>query len=90
MARRKDQLKVTEEGYIIEEYDIKIKLINEQTIFGTINIAEYNVDRISELFTKAESPYIVVYNCTINDEDKEEKVLFINKSNVLWIEPLNN
>jgi hypothetical protein len=82
----KEKVKVTEEGYVLDEQEICLKLINGEEITGKINIAEYNVDRLSEVFTKVGLTYITLYNCDGNP-DMKDRVLIINKSQILWVEP---
>ena len=86
-----ENLKITEQGYVIDEKDVHIKLISGDDIWGKINIAEYNVNRLSELFTKSDLYFIVVYN-SHNSKPTEEtednnQVLFINKDHILWVQP---
>jgi small nuclear ribonucleoprotein (snRNP)-like protein len=86
------RVKVTESGYLVDEQDIRIKLVNGTEMKGTINVAEYSVDRLSEVFARKDISFIVIYNCSEcpkNEEKLEsEEVLFINRDHILWAEPL--
>jgi hypothetical protein len=42
-------------------------------------------ERVSELFTKTENPFIVVID--VEHQDIQGRVLFVNKNNIVWVEP---
>jgi len=82
-------VRITEHGYIIDEKEVHIRLTSGEDIWGKINIADYDVTRLSELFTKSDLYFIVVSNChDSKSEDDDGHVMFINKDHVLWVEPV--
>ena len=42
-------------------------------------------ERVSDLFTKTDNPFIVLFD--VEHRDISGKVLFINKNNIVWVEP---
>ena len=82
-----DNVKVTEAGYVLMEQQIRIKLTDGQEIVGKINIAEYGVSRISELFTRKDLPFIVVFDYDCQEENCYN-VLFVNRDHILWAQPM--
>ncbi len=74
---------VSESGHIINEQEICVKLTNGDEISGTVNIAEYDCKRLSDLFTSENNDYIILSQC-----NNDHKVMFINKRHILWAVPL--
>ncbi|BBO90200.1 hypothetical protein [Desulfosarcina ovata] len=70
-------------GYETDYRNITLKTIEGSTINGKVNISPNQ--RISDLLTLNESPFLVVVDA--NYGDFKEKVLFINKAYIVWIEP---
>ena len=62
---------------------ITIRTTDGSTLMGQVNIGIQ--ERVSDLFTKGDSPFIVLTNC--EHRGCSGKVLFINKSHVVWAEP---
>ena len=73
------------DAYKKEYRKIAVRTTDGSTILGKVNIGIKG--RVSELFTKAADPFIVL----IDAEDREGsgKVLFINKNNIVWVEPVS-
>lgn len=62
---------------------ITVKTIDGSTLYGQVNIAGMN--RVSDLFVKGESPFIVMTNASY--KDAYGKIIFINKNHIVWVEP---
>jgi hypothetical protein len=76
MEERKDTYK--------KEYkDITIRTTDGSTLLGKVNIGIK--ERVSDLFTKTEKPFIVLFDA--EHRDGSGKVLFVNKNNIVWVEP---
>jgi hypothetical protein len=76
MATRKDVYK--------KEYrNIAIRTTDGSTLLGRINIGIK--ERVSDLFTKTDSPFVVLFDA--EHRDGAGKVLFVNKNNIVWVEP---
>jgi len=73
------------DAYKREYRRISIKTTDGSTLLGKINIGIK--ERLSDLFTKTESPFIVLLDA--EHMDGSGKVLFINKSNIVWAEPID-
>ncbi len=71
------------DGYKREYRDITIKTIDGSTLLGRVNIGIK--ERVSDLFTKGESPFVVLFD--VEHRDSAGKVLFVNKNNIVWVEP---
>ncbi|SHK15211.1 hypothetical protein SAMN02745216_02961 [Desulfatibacillum alkenivorans DSM 16219] len=62
---------------------ITVRTTDGSTLMGEVNIGIK--ERVSDLFTKGESQFIVLTNC--ENRGCSGKVLFINKSHIVWAEP---
>ncbi len=71
------------DAYKKEYRNITIKTTDGSTLFGKVNIGIK--ERVSELFTKTDDPFVVLFDVT--HSDSSGKVLFVNKNNIIWIEP---
>jgi len=71
------------DGYKREYRNVTIKTIDGSTLTGKLNLGIK--DRVSDLFTKTDDPFVIL----IDAEQKEVagKVLFVNKNNIVWVEP---
>ena len=76
MAENKD-------GYKREYRKVTIRTIDGSTLLGKVNIGIK--ERVSDLFTKTEVPFIVLFDA--EHRDISGKVLFVNKKNIVWVEP---
>lgn len=70
-------------SYTKEVRNIIIKTTDGETISGKVNIGVK--DRVSDLFTKTGSQFIVLFDAELRNSSG--KVLFINKDNIVWVEP---
>ena len=73
----------SKDAYKREYRNVTIKTIDGSTVLGKVNIGIK--DRVSDLFTKTENPFIVVFD--VEHRDSSGKVLVINKSHIVWVEP---
>jgi hypothetical protein len=62
---------------------ITIKTSDGATIQGKVNLT--SKARVSDLFTKSESPFIVLVDAVLREG--QGKVLVINKEHIVWVEP---
>lgn len=71
----------------MEATGISLKLSDGSVVKGKINLHhdEAMIQRLSELFTRLDDPFVVVFDATF--EGKTGRVLIINKRNVLWAAP---
>ena len=76
---------INESGYTIKEQKIRCKLTTNETVEGKINMIGH--ERVSEYLEKNEDSYIKLYNSNSN-EDNSQRTIFINKNQILWIEPV--
>jgi hypothetical protein len=76
MESRKDNYKKESRG-------ITIRTIDGSTLRGKVNLGIK--ERVSDLFTKTENPFIVVFDA--EHRDGTGKVFFVNKHNIVWAEP---
>ena len=73
-----------EKIYEIKEYMCTVHTFDGPVIRGKINTT--HMERLSDLFTKDQSPFVVIYNATVGDDTKN-KTLILNKSGIFWVEP---
>ena len=62
---------------------ISVKTIDGSTILGKVNIGIKQ--RVSDMFTKTDDPFIILFD--VEDSYGSEKVFFINKKSIVWVEP---
>ncbi len=70
-----------------EAKEISIKLVDGSLIKGKVNLHhdEHMIERVSELFTQINDPFLVVFDATF--EGKVGRVLIVNKRNIVWAAP---
>jgi len=73
----------SKDNYRREYRRISIKTSDGSTLVGKVNIGIK--ERVSDLFTKTENPFIVLID--VEHQDISGKVLFVNKNNIVWVEP---
>ena len=76
MEDRKDQYKT-------QYKNITIRTTDGKTLIGKVNIGLK--ERVSDLFTKTDNPYIIMLNA--EHKDGSEKVMIVNKNHIIWAEP---
>ena len=62
---------------------ITIRTSDGATIQGKVNLT--SMERVSEIFTKGKSPFIVMVDAVLREG--QGKVLVINKEHIVWVEP---
>jgi hypothetical protein len=70
-------------GYNTEYRAITVRTTDGSTINGKINISPDQ--RVSDLFTRRELPFIVMVDVVL--KDAVGKTRFINKDHIVWVEP---
>lgn len=70
-------------SYKKEVRKIIIRTTDGETMSGKVNIGVK--ERVSDLFTKTENQFIVLFDA--EHRNVSGKVLFINKANIVWVEP---
>jgi hypothetical protein len=70
--------------------NVVLKMVDGSVVKGQVNLQhdEALVQRLSDLFTKVDDPFLVVFQATV--EGDAGKVLIINKRNVVWASPLED
>jgi hypothetical protein len=68
--------------YVVDERTVKIVTIDGTQINGFVN--KKGLERTSDMFTKDDSPFIIVYKATAKGHDN--KVLAVNKNQIIWAE----
>jgi len=63
--------------------EVTIRTVDGSILQGKINLGQK--DRISDVLTKSEEPFIVLFEATYSGGS--DKVLIINKNHIVWIEP---
>ena len=69
--------------YKREYRNVTIRTIDGSTLVGKVNIGVK--ERVSDIFTKTDNPFIVLLDVELRDTSG--KVFFINKNNIVWVEP---
>ena len=76
-------MEANKDAYKKEYRHITIKTTEGSTLMGKVNLGIK--ERVSELFTKTENPFIVLFDA--EHKEGSGKVLFVNKNNIVWVEP---
>jgi hypothetical protein len=71
----------------IDARQVSIKMVDGSLVRGKVNIlqGEEVIQRVSDIFTKVDDPFVVVFDVTA--EGKSGRVLIINKRNIAWVSP---
>ncbi|MBN2333696.1 MAG: hypothetical protein JXO49_09515 [Deltaproteobacteria bacterium] len=65
---------------------VKIRLTDGSMILGEVNLlAEGGINRLSELFTKGTSPFIVVFNAM--QQGRGGQTFVVSKNHIVWVTP---
>ncbi len=62
---------------------VTVKTTDGSTLMGKINIGIK--DRVSDLFTRSDSPFVVLTD--VETRDGSGRVLVLNKAQIVWVEP---
>ncbi len=73
----------SKDAYKRDYRKVTIRTIDGSTLLGKINIGIK--ERVSDIFTKTDNPFIVLFDVELRDTTG--KVFFINRSNIVWVEP---
>jgi glucose/arabinose dehydrogenase len=76
-------LEQSKDVYKKEYRRVRIKTTDGVTWEGRVNIGIKT--RVADLFTKTDDPFIVLSD--VDRKDKTKTVLFVNKNNIIWVEP---
>jgi hypothetical protein len=68
--------------YVVDESTVKIVTTDRTQIKGVVN--KKGLKRTSDLFTEDDSPFIIVYKAITKGQ--ENKVLAVNKTQIIWAE----
>ncbi len=70
--------------------EISIKLLDGSMVKGKVNLHhdEAMLQRVSEIFTRIDEPFLVVFDATF--EGKTGRVVILNKRNIIWATPEND
>jgi hypothetical protein len=71
----------------VDARKVTIKMVDGSLVQGKVNVFhdEEVVRRVSDIFTKVEDLFIVVFDATA--DGKSGRVLIINKRNIAWVSP---
>jgi len=73
----------------IQDRKVTIRLVDGSLVKGKINLHKHKdesiIQRPSEMFTKHQDPFVVVFEATF--EGVSDRVVFINKRNILFVSP---
>lgn len=71
----------------LDPRNVVLKLVDGSIVKGKINLHhdQAQVQRVSDIFTKVQDPYIVVFDATA--EGRSGRVLVVNKRNLIWVSP---
>ncbi|MGA7579102.1 MAG: hypothetical protein ACLQUW_14170 [Desulfobaccales bacterium] len=68
---------------------VSIRLVDGSMVKGKINLQKHKDDsvtqRVSEMFTKHQDPFVVVFEATL--EGVSDRVVVINKRSILFVSP---
>jgi len=78
------KMEIVDKAKIIKPADVIIKTLDGSLVEGKVNLGYEN--RTSDLFTKTDDPFIVVFDATHLGSPKK-KVLVVNKQHIVWAEP---
>lgn len=62
---------------------VTLKMIDGSIINGKVNLS--SKQRVSDLFTKSSNPFIVIVGALT--KQAEDKIMFLNKNHIIWVEP---
>lgn len=80
MPRKSEKVKKT------VDRTVYVKTVDGSLLRGTVNIGSN--DRLSDVFVKGRSPFVVLFD--VGERDLPKKVLVVNKNHIVWVEPDEN
>jgi hypothetical protein len=69
---------------VMKPVKVSVRTVDGSVIQGNINLKFEN--RVSDLFIDSSTPFIVLFDAMIPGEGLD-KVLILNKSHIVWVEP---
>ena len=69
--------------YPVDYKAVTIRTTDGSTIVGKVNLT--NKQRVSDLFTQNDRQFLIMVD--VVSRDSAGKILFINKSHIVWAEP---
>ena len=75
----------SKDAYKKEYRDVTIRTSDGSTLLGKVNLGIK--ERVSDLFTKTENPFVVLSD--VEHRDGSGKVLILNKNHIIWVEPVD-
>jgi hypothetical protein len=76
-------LEQSKEVYKKEYRKITVKTTDGDILKGRVNIGIKT--RVADLFTRSDEPFIVLSD--VHHQQGAKKVLFVNKTAIVWVEP---
>jgi hypothetical protein len=70
---------------VLKPAAVSFKTLDGSVVEGKVNLGYEN--RVSDLFTKMDYPFIVVFDAMYVGSPKK-KVLVLNKQHIVWAEPV--
>jgi len=68
---------------------VTIRMVDGSLVRGKINLHKHKdeslIQRASEMFTRHQDPFVVVFEATL--EGHSNRVVIVNKRNILWVSP---
>ncbi len=77
-------MEIMDGSKVLRPADVSIKTLDGSVIEGKVNLGYQN--RISDLFTASERPFIVLFDAMHFGAPKKE-VLVLNKQFIVWVKP---
>ncbi len=72
-----------DEDKTLRPADVTIKTVDGGMLQGKVNLGAER--RVSDIFTKSNNPFVVLFDAAYTGGTG--KVLIVNKSHIVWIEP---
>ncbi len=69
----------------INSKEVLIKTVDGEVLKGKLNLKFE--ERVSDLFTQGEDSFVILFD--VSYKGGKNKTLFINKSNIIFVEPLD-
>ncbi len=67
----------------MKKVPVKLRLSDGSVLSGDVNLwADERAERLSELFTKSSSPFVVVFNAM--QRGKTGQTFVVNKHHIIW------
>jgi hypothetical protein len=78
-------MKTVDTPKVLKPAAVSFKTLDGSVVEGKVNLGYEN--RVSDLFTKTDDPFIVVFDAMYVGSPKK-KVLVLNKQHIVWAEPV--